>query len=240
MIKINLLDSVTERNGGAVIAVERKFSSPTTRLIAMATTVAVLLMAVIAWDVISTNMAKTEAERQLQEQKQIEQQLAAVTKEMKDLETKIQSIDTRIEAIKTLRASQAGPSAVLEAMRERIAMTPSIYLQSIDQTGDQLTIKGDSPDESAVTQFGRSLEFSSGLFTNLNIETQRREAPNQPTAATPAGQDAPPKAEIVGFTIRCAYTPSKANSSLNSTATTASNAAGQNSSGSAPTQVAKN
>jgi Tfp pilus assembly protein PilN len=191
-------------------------------------------------------MARAEAERQLQEQKQIEQELAAVTKEMKDLEAKIQNIDTRIEAIKKLRASQAGPSAVLEAMRERIQMTPGIYLQSIDQTGEQLTIKGDSPDESAVTQFGRSLEFSSGLFSNLNIETQRREAPNQPV--TPANQEAPPKAEIVGFTIRCAYTPSKANSSLNSTATTASNASGQTASPAAnqpsnntpPPQVAKN
>ena len=253
MIKINLLDSVTERNGGAVIAVERKFSSPATRLIMMSVSTAILLLAVIGWDVISTRMAKVEAERQLQEQKQIEQELAAVTKEMKDLEAKIQNIDTRIEAIKKLRASQAGPSAVLEAMRERIAMTPGIYLQSIDQTGEQLTIKGDSPDESAVTQFGRSLEFSSGLFTNLNIETQRRESPNQ--VATPAGQEAPPKAEIVGFTIRCAYTPSKANSSLNSSATTASNAsqgasplinsqpkssAPQSDNATTPPQVAKN
>jgi Tfp pilus assembly protein PilN len=247
MIKINLLDSVTERNGGAVVAVERKFSSPMTRLIAMATTVAVLMLAVIAWDVISTTMAKAEAERELQEQKQIEQELAAVTKEMKDLEAKIQNIDTRIDAIKKLRASQAGPSAVLEAMRERIQMTPGIYLQSIDQTGEQLTIKGDSPDESAVTQFGRSLEFSSGLFSNLNIETQRKEAPNQISAPTPVGQEAPPKAEIVGFTIRCAYTPSKANSSLSSSATTASNASGQTASpavnpqpSSPAPQVAKN
>lgn len=246
MIKINLLDSVTERNGGAVIAVERKFSSPTTRLIMMSVSVAVLLLAVVTWDVVSTRMAKAEAEQQLQEQKQIEQELAAVTKEMKDLETKIQNIDTRIEAIKKLRASQAGPSAVLEAMRERIAMTPGIYLQSIDQTGEQLTIKGDSPDESAVTQFGRSLEFSSGLFTNLNIETQRRESPNQAPAA--AGQEAPPKAEIVGFTIRCAYTPSKANSSLSSSSTTATNApapgtspaANQPPANSTPPQVAKN
>jgi Tfp pilus assembly protein PilN len=246
MIKINLLDSVTERNGGAVIAVERKFSSPKTRLIMMSVSVAVLLLAVIGWDIISTNMAKAQAEAELQEQKQIEQELASVTKEMKELEAKIQNIDLRIEAIKKLRASQAGPSAVLEAMRERIAMTPGIYLQSIDQTGEQLTIKGDSPDESAVTQFGRSLEFSSGLFTNLNIETQRREAPNQ--TATPAGQEAPPKAEIVGFTIRCAYTPSKANSSLNSSATSASNVSGQTASPTAnqppanpaPPQVAKN
>jgi len=103
-------------------------------------------------------------------------------------------------------------------------MVPGVFLASIEQTGEQLTIKGDSPDESAVTQFGRSLEFSGGLFSNLNIETQRKEKPNQPQVTTPAGQEAPPKQEIVGFTIRCAYTPSKAKASQN-TATTANNIA---------------
>ncbi len=221
MIKINLLDSVTERQGGAVIAVERKISSPTSKLLLMSLAVFFLLAAVIGWDVISTQMAKDEAERQLEEQKQVATELEAVTKEMKDLEAKIQNIDSRIELIKKLRASQAGPSAVLEAMRERIAMVPGIYLESIEQTGDQLTIKGNSPDEAAVTQFGRSLEFSNGLFSNLNIETQRKDSPNQPAMAS-ANPDSP-KDTIVGFTIRCAYTPSKAEASKNSMPTTASN-----------------
>lgn len=221
MIKINLLNSVTERQGGAVIAVERKISSPMSKLLLMSVAVAFLLAAVIGWDVISTQMAKNEAERQLAEQKQIATELEAVTKEMKDLEAKIQNIDSRIDLIKKLRDSQAGPSAVLEAMRERISMVPGLYLESIEQTGDQLTIKGNSPDEAAVTQFGRSLEFSGGLFSNLNIETQRKDAPNQPASAS-SNPDAP-KNTIVGFTIRCAYTPSKAGASKNTMPQTASN-----------------
>jgi Tfp pilus assembly protein PilN len=218
MIKINLLESVTERQAGTAVAVERKIASPMSQLLMMTLAVAFLLTAVIGWDVISSQMAKSEAERQLEEQKQVAVELEAVTKEMKELEAKIQNIDTRIAAIKKLRDSQAGPSAVLEAMRERIAMVPGVYLASVEQTGEQLTIKGDSPDETAVTQFGRSLEFSGGLFSNLNIETQRKDKPNQ--AASPAGENAPPRQEIVGFTIRCAYTPSKAAASQN-TATTA-------------------
>lgn len=220
MIKINLLDSVTERQGGAVIAVERKMSSPTSKLLLMSIAVAFLLAAVIGWDVISTQMAKTEAERELAEQKQIASELEAVTKEMKELEAKIQNIDSRIEMIKKLRDSQAGPSAVLEAMRERIAMVPGLYLESIEQMGDQLTIKGNSPDEAAVTQFGRSLEFSGGLFSNLNIETQRKDSPNQPTSVSTNPEA--PKDTIVGFTIRCAYTPSKAGASKNAMPITAS------------------
>lgn len=254
MIKINLLDSVTERQGGAVVAVERKIGSPTTRLLLMSIAVGFLLLALTGGHFISVQMAKARAERELEEQKQIAAELEAVTKEMKDLELKIQNIDGRIELIKNLRASQAGPSAVLEAMRERIASVPGLYLESVEQTGDLLTVKGNSPDEAAVTQFGRSLEFSGGLFSNLNIETQRKEAPNQP--ASPTNPDAP-KLEIVGFIIRCAYTPSKANGANNSSPTTAANipppqganpnqpanqpkVAASQSDGATPPQVAKN
>ena len=222
MIKINLLDSVTERQAGTAVVVERKISSPASRLLLMTMAVLFLTTAVIGWDIISTQMAKAEAERQLEEQKRVAAELETVMKEMKELETKIQNIDARISAIKKLRDSQAGPSAVLEAMRERITMVPGVYLASVEQTGEQLTIKGDSPDESAVTQFGRSLEFSGGLFSNLNIETQRKEKPNQ-APASPNAAEAPPRQEIVGFTIRCAYTPSKARASQNTGTTTASN-----------------
>lgn len=210
MIKINLLNSVTDRQGGAVAAVDRKVSSPASRMALMAVAVGVLLAAVIGWDVISTQMAKTEAERQLDEQKTIAAELEVVMNEQKDLETKIQNIDARIESIKRLRASQAGPSAVLDAMRERIAMVPGIYIESIEQNGDQMVIKGQSPDEQQVTQFGRSLEFSNGLFSNLGIETARNDVVNNavPQKADAAGET--PKVSVVTFTIKCAYTPSKA------------------------------
>src|SRR5687768_10087427 len=208
MIKINLLNSVTERQGGAVQAMDRQVSSPGTRLLLMSLSVVFLLLAVVGWDVISSQMAKADMEKQLEEQKQIAVELEAVMKEQKELEDKIKSIDMRIEAIKKLRSEQAGPSAVLEALRERIAMVPGLYLQSVDQTGEQMTIKGNSPDESAVTQFGRSLEFSNGLFSNLNIETQREEKVNQLVVA-PVGGEAP-KVQVVNFVIKTAYTPSKA------------------------------
>jgi len=221
MIKINLLNSVTDRQGGAVLAVDRQVSSPGTRLALMGLSVAFLLLAVVGWDVISSQMAKTDMEKQLAEQKQIAAELESVMKEQKELEEKIASIDKRIEAIKRLRSEQAGPSAVLDAMRERIAMVPGLYLQSIEQKGDQIEIKGNSPDESAVTQFGRSLEFSNGLFSNLSIETERKEVTNQLASAPKNGVEAP-KLNIVNFTIKTAYTPSKANKGDNAVPTQAS------------------
>jgi len=230
MIRVNLLNSVTERQGGAVNSVERKAASPVSRLMVMSMAVGLVLAALIGWDIISTNRNKANAQTSLDEQKKIAAELEAVMQEQKQLELNIANIDARIEAIKKLRDSQAGPSAVLEAVRERIAMTPGLYLESIEQTGDQLTVKGNSPDEAAVTQFGRSLEFSAGLFSNLSIETQRKDIAPQNASTPVAGAEAP-KVEIVNFIIRCAYTPSKAAESKKTSATTAANQPQPNNSG---------
>jgi Tfp pilus assembly protein PilN len=236
MIKVNLLNSVTERQGSTVMAVDRKVGSPTSRLLLLTLVVGFLLAAVIGWDVISSQMAKTRAEQAKAEQEQIQKELEVVMKEQQELEQKIKNIDMRIEAIKNLRAKQAGPSAVLEAMRERIAMVPGLYLKSIEQTGEQVTISGNSPDEAAVTQFGRSLEFSNGLFSNLNIETKREEVVNQ-LASAPAGGGEVPKVNVITFTIKTAYTPSKAPQP--GTAPTTASAA-PNAQGAPAVQVAKN
>ena len=235
MIKINLLNSVTERQGSTVMAVDRKVGSAGSRLLLLTLTVGFLVAAVISWEVISTQMALADAERRMEEQKQIEKELEVVIKEQKELEEKIAAIDKRIAAIKKLRDEQKGPSAVLEAMRERIAMVPGVYLKSIEQKGELVEIVGNSPDEAQVTQFGRSLEFSNGLFSNLNIETKREEVQNQMAAVQASGKEAP-KVNIVSFTIKAAYTPSKA-SSVNQTVPTTASAAAL---GKSPVQAAKN
>jgi Tfp pilus assembly protein PilN len=238
MIKINLLNSVTERQGSTVMAVDRTIGSPASRLLLLTLAVGFLLAAVIGWDVISTQMAKADAQRRFDEQKQIEKELEAVIKEQKELEDKIAAIDSRINAIKKLRDEQKGPSAVLEAMRERIAMVPGIYLQSIEQKGESLEIKGNSPDESQVTQFGRSLEFSQGLFSNLNIETKREEVQNQMAPTNIANKEAS-KVNLVNFTIKMAYTPSKASSVTPAVPTNASSTV-PGAPAAVQTQVAKN
>ena len=47
MIKVNLLHSVTERQGGAVVTVDRKVSSPASRLLLLSLAVGFFLLAVI-------------------------------------------------------------------------------------------------------------------------------------------------------------------------------------------------
>src|SRR5260370_5379685 len=99
--------------------------------------------------------------------------MLAVNREQAELEKKGEDIQCRIDEIKKLRESEQGPSAVLRDIKARFDAVPGLYLKSLEQKDGELTIKGLSPNEASVTRFGQSLEFSSGLFSNLNIETQR-------------------------------------------------------------------
>jgi hypothetical protein len=125
-------------------------------------------------------------------------------------------------------------------MRERVAMVPGLYLESVEQAADGLVLKGSSPDEEQVTQFGRSLEFSNGLFSNLNIETVRTEVDNKNAPAPKPGADTEAaKVALVNFTIKCAYTPSKAPNADNGNPTTASAPAGAAPNAAQPVQAVK-
>ena len=208
MIKINLLESVTDRPTGAVM-VEARVATPLVQTLLLALTVFGLLVVGISYDYVSSNRDHRAAQAELENQRHINQQMLAVNREQAELEQKAKDIQGRIDAIKRLRESQQGPSAVLRDIKARFDAVPGLYLKSLEQKDGELTIKGISPNEASVTRFGQSLEFSSGLFTNLNIETQRE-------VAQAAGGDKPLSGddlvlvqlpEVVSFTVKCGYAP---------------------------------
>ncbi len=209
MIKINLLESVTDRPAG-VAFVEDKVSSTRTQTFLLALTVMALLVLGMGYDYVSANAQHETATRELEKQKRINEQMNAVKREQADLEKKIADINFRIDAIQKLRASQQGPSGVLAEIKARFDSVPGLYLRSVEQKESELVIKGESPNEASVTRFGQSMEFSSGMFTNLNIETQREvptlvvRAPAGPNAAAQPDPNAP-QPEVVAFTIKCNY-----------------------------------
>ena len=163
----------------------------------------------------STGHTHAAAKYELENEKRINQQMLAVQKEQQELEKRSQEVQARIDAIKRLRESQQGPSAVLQEIKARFDAVPELYLQTIEQKDGEVTIKGLSPNEYAVTKFGQSLEFSNGLFSNLNIETQREVAKADAPAATPQGSAAEPAAaalpppEVVAFTVKANFSLSK-------------------------------
>ena len=213
MIKINLLESVTDRPQGVAL-VEDKVASPRIQTFLLALTVLGLAFMAMGYDYVSTNMAHTAAQNELEKQKRINQQMLAIQKEQADLEKKTKEVQARIDAIKKLRESQQGPSAVLQEIKARFDAVPGLYLTSIEQKDGEVTIKGESPNEYSVTKFGQSLEFSGGMFSNLNIETQR-EAAKTATAAVLSGTPAVAAnaevvtPEVVVFTVKANFGASK-------------------------------
>ena len=209
MIKVNLLDSVTDRAKG-VAAVEQKVANPRMQTLLLALVVFGLLTAGMLYDYYSSSSARESVLAEKTEQERIQTQMVAVNKERADLEKKTADIQARIDAIQKLRASQQGPGAVLREIKSRFDSVPGLYFKSVEQNGTQLIIKGESPNETSVTNFAKSLEFSSGLFKDLSIETQREtvkvEGDAGATPATPEDKDAP-KPEVVTFTIKCTFTP---------------------------------
>jgi Tfp pilus assembly protein PilN len=208
MIKINLLESVTERPQ-VVALVEDKVASPRMQTFLLALTVFGLMVLAMGYDYVSSNMAFTAAQKELDNQKRINQQMQNTQKELAELENKSKEIQARIDAIKKLRESQQGPSAVLQEIKARFDAVPGLYLTGIENKEGEITIKGESPNEYSVTKFGQSLEFSNGLFSNLNIETTREVAKGTATASapqTPAQTDSNvAKPEVVTFTVKAKF-----------------------------------
>jgi Tfp pilus assembly protein PilN len=206
MIKVNLLDSVTDRARGVAV-VEQKVTNPAMQTLLMGMVVMVLLVAGLGYDYISAGAAKAKAQKDLEEQQRIAAQMAAINKEQSELEKKTKDIQVRIDAIQKLRASQQGPGNVLREIRERVDSIPGLYLESVEQKGNDLVIRGDSPNEASVTRFGQSLEFSQGQFSNLDISTERKLVQVSSADAAQIDPNAP-KPEVVGFTIKCNYSQS--------------------------------
>ena len=215
MIKVNLLESVTDRPQG-VAAVEDKVASRGMQTLLLALTVFGLMVMAMGYDFVSSNMARTAAEKELDNQKRINQQMLAIQKEQMELENKTKEVQARIDAIKKLRESQQGPSAVLQEIKARFDAIPGLYLTAIENKDGEITIKGESPNEYSVTKFGQSLEFSNGLFSNLNIETQRQvktgsEKPSNTSgpASTDLNGVTP---EVVSFTVKAKFETGKKDS----------------------------
>jgi Tfp pilus assembly protein PilN len=210
MIKVNLLDSVTERQSSAAV-VEAKVANPAARFWMLGAAVGLLLGLAMVFDFYSAAASQKKAKAELEKQEQIAAQMAAVNKEQADLEKKLKDIQSRIEVIKRLRSSQQGPVSLLSDLNSRLPADPNFRLNTIEQKGGELTIEGQSSNEYAVTQFGRSLEFSDGLFQNVSLAAERKAAEVNKDDYSPADGpiDENFKPEVFTFTIKCKYGPNQ-------------------------------
>ena len=207
MIKVNLLDSVTDRARNVAV-VEAKVSNPRARSMMLLVAVFALMALAMLFEYVSANRAHDAAQAELERQQQTAAQMAAVNKEQAELEKQIKATELRIDAIKKLRASQKGPVGVLSEINQRMPAVATFRLESIEQKNGELTIEGHSPNEQAVTAFGRSLEFSDGRFTNVNLETLRKDLEVSQAGFNESTMELDPNApkqQTVHFKIKCKY-----------------------------------
>jgi Tfp pilus assembly protein PilN len=207
MIKVNLLDSVTDR-ARSVAAVESRVANPRARVLVLAVAVFSVMALGMLFDYVHANYRYTAAQEELKRQEEAALHMKQINKEKEDLEKQIDAVNKRIEAIKRLRAAQQGPVAVLSAINERLPGVTDFSLVTVEQKGEVLTIEGHAKDEADVTRFARALEFSDNLFDNVSIETERKLVQPADTDWTPADGEVDndvPKPEIVRFVVTCKY-----------------------------------
>ncbi|MCS6884221.1 MAG: PilN domain-containing protein [Acidobacteriota bacterium] len=200
MPKINLLQQAPTE-----AAVAKPVSTQLVQQIVMLV-VALLGLAVaifIDWSIV--NRENETVKEDLAREQAIAKELEDMKKQGDELQKKIELVENRIKVIKQLRAEQRGPVAVLSSINERIPI--GIKLDSITQRGSLMTVVGSTTTESLITTFAKDLEFSGGLFTNFDVQTQLR----------PGGQG---QEQSWTFTIRCNYNPPVAAPPQSTTAAT--------------------
>ena len=165
MIRVNLLEGTAEHR---VSQQKTKVAAKRGQQIFMLVAALFLFGVTLAVDHFIThsafNAAKQEFDRESEENKRLEADLARKTQ----LEDEMKQLDERIKIIKELRAEQKGPVAMLSAINERMPGGQADFkLTSILQKGSHVQIVGTSLNQQVISDFARALEFSNGLFTNV-------------------------------------------------------------------------
>jgi Tfp pilus assembly protein PilN len=97
-----------------------------------------------------------ERERTLQVRAELQQQslqLAAVRAELSRYEAQRNRLEERARIIEQLRAGQKGPVQLLNAIIASLPTEPRLWLTSLEQSGNGLTIQGRAFDVPAIAEF---------------------------------------------------------------------------------------
>jgi Tfp pilus assembly protein PilN len=100
-----------------------------------------------------------------QRDKQRRQQLL---NEIEEFKKRQRSLEGRIAVIEELKRSQMGPIRWLNALGGAVDKTQSVWLTSVGQAGDHMTIEGVATSLNGVADFATTLK-GTGFFDNVSI-----------------------------------------------------------------------
>jgi type IV pilus assembly protein PilN len=94
--------------------------------------------------------------------------LQAVKKQVDEFENKKKTLQAKVDLIEKLRAEQSGPVHLLDELSK--ALPDQAWLVSLAQTGNKLTLKGNTTGLNAVADYIAALQRS-GWFSPVELRT---------------------------------------------------------------------
>jgi Tfp pilus assembly protein PilN len=210
MIRVNLLEGTAEQR---LSLQKTKVAARRGQQLFMLASALVVFFIAMGLDHLWTNNAHAAAKQMLDQEQAEAKRLEADIERKAELENELKQVEERIKVIKQLRAEQKGPVAMLSAINERMPGGQSdFHLLSIVQKGNHLQIVGTSLNQQTVSDFAHQLEFSNGLFTNLMLNIEGREAKASEVAEKPQDKKTGDKkaeedevTRVFHFTIDCDF-----------------------------------
>jgi len=164
MIRINLLGQERPKTTGPSIPLE---SSLRLVLFAAAVILAVVVLVVMYHQKsnelagIETHIASLQAERT---------RLQQIKAEVQQFEQQKAVLQQRIDVIETLQANRSGGQQLLQMVANTVGRSDSLWLTSLDRTGNKLTINGEAASIDAIANFITQMKRS-GYFDKIEIQS---------------------------------------------------------------------
>lgn len=183
MIRVNLLAverAKVKRRPGIGQKLNLLFS-----LVLVATGVA------LAWWYWSLNQRSAQLDRDIQAAQQETIRLRAIIAQVNDFDTQKKLLEQRVSLIETLKKGQVGPVYLLDQVSR--ALPDLLWLTSMVQEGQNVTIEGSAMSLMALSDFVANLEGSGYFKPPVEIVDSKVESRQE--------------GDIVRFTIRVAFAP---------------------------------
>jgi len=198
MIRINLLGQERPKTTGPSIPLE---SSLRVVLFAAAVILAVVVL-VVMYNQKSNELAGINAHiASLQAERTRLQQTKA---EVQRFEQQKAVLQQRIDVIETLQANRSGGQQLLQMVANTVGRSESLWLTSLERTGNTLTITGEAASINAIANFITQMKHS-GYFDKIEIQSA-------------AENDIVKGAQTYGFTMSAQVSQSKPAGGMSPTA----------------------
>lgn len=120
------------------------------------------------WRYQDLTSTSTELSRQLAEAERDKAYRQKLLKEIEAFENRKRTLEAKINVINELKKNRLGPVQWLNALGDAVDKTPSMWLTSVSQNAEHLSLEGIATSLKGVADFASVLQ-NSGAFKNVSI-----------------------------------------------------------------------